>query len=93
MAALSAPAEEPATRRTGNPPSMKASAAPASHAPLAPPPDSTSAAGASSGPRSGSHAQAVGPTSVTVRTEMSATRAPANGRADDRGASVTRTFY
>src|SRR5437867_6483958 len=47
MAALSAPAEEPATRRTGSPRSMNTAATPASYAPLAPPPESTRAIGAS----------------------------------------------
>src|SRR6266508_1004365 len=47
MAAFKAPAEEPATRRTGSPRSAKTAATPASLAPLAPPPEKTRAIGAS----------------------------------------------
>src|SRR6185295_16713188 len=49
IAPLSAPADEPATSAIGNPASRRAAATPASHAPLAPPPDRTSAIGASGG--------------------------------------------
>src|SRR6059036_76899 len=49
MTALSAPDDDPATVRTGTPRSISAAATPASHAPLAPPPEKTSAAGASAG--------------------------------------------
>src|SRR6185295_13051080 len=49
IAPLSAPADEPATSAIGNPASTRAAATPASHAPLAPPPDRTSAIGASGG--------------------------------------------
>src|SRR2546428_10551501 len=49
MTALSAPDDAPAAARTGTPRSISAAATPASHAPLAPPPENTSAAGASAG--------------------------------------------
>src|SRR5258705_13339463 len=85
MAAVSAPAEEPATTRTGRPPSMSAAAAPASHAPLAPPPERMSAVGASSGPRRGSHAEAgAGPRAMRAGT--------AGGGVDGRGADGPRAF-
>src|SRR5918996_1731354 len=74
MAAVRAPAEEPATRRTGTPCSMRAAAAPASQAPLAPPPESTSATGASTGPRGGPQAEAVDIEARTMARSALSTR-------------------
>jgi hypothetical protein len=67
MAAFSAPADEPATSRIGRPRSTKTAATPASYAPLAPPPESTSAMGASSGRAEGPHDDAAAEPAPSVR--------------------------
>src|SRR5919204_5118640 len=65
IAALSAPEDEPATRRTRWPRRTTALATPASHAPLAPPPDRISPTPAPA-VRGGWHAPAAGDTLATI---------------------------
>src|SRR6266542_7159524 len=84
IAALSAPAEEPATSRIGSPRSTKTAATPASYAPLAPPPESTRAMGASAGVLEG--AQVAADDAGAVSTASIATHAARRKRPrrDDR---------
>src|SRR5215831_12494545 len=82
-AALSAPAEDTATRRMGSPRSTKVAATPASYAPLAPPPESTRAMGASR-PTSDDEQAALAKTGV-IRDARRASAVARHGRLQREG--------
>ena len=72
MTAVRAPAEDPAARLGDRPPRRRALATPASHAPFAPPPDRTSAVGASRGRVLGSHRAKACAGEIRTRTASAA---------------------